>query len=62
MWSLNLARMHVAGNTDQAKADLGRLAMIKAECEAAQAKRKAEAEGVSTHFLGFMPILILFCS
>ncbi|KAF8873756.1 hypothetical protein CPB85DRAFT_1444548 [Mucidula mucida] len=36
--------MHVAGNTDQAKADLGRLAMFKAKCEAAQAKRKAEAE------------------
>ncbi|KAF8990127.1 hypothetical protein BDZ89DRAFT_1173688 [Hymenopellis radicata] len=37
-------KMHVAGKTDQAKADLGRLAKIRAEREAAQAKRKAEAE------------------
>ncbi|KAJ6630071.1 casein kinase substrate phosphoprotein PP28-domain-containing protein [Mycena sp. CBHHK59/15] len=37
-------KLHLAGKTDQAKADLGRLAKIRAEREAAQAKRKAEAE------------------
>ncbi|KAJ7271012.1 casein kinase substrate phosphoprotein PP28-domain-containing protein [Mycena rebaudengoi] len=37
-------KLHVAGKTDQAKADLGRLAKIRAEREAAQAKRQAEAE------------------
>lgn len=41
-WPLQL---HLAGKTDQAKADLGRLAAIRAEREAAQARRKAEAEG-----------------
>jgi hypothetical protein len=35
----------VQGKTDQAKADLSRLAKIRAEREAAQAKRKAEADG-----------------
>lgn len=38
-------QLHVAGKTDEAKADLGRLAKIRAEREAAQAKRKAEADG-----------------
>jgi hypothetical protein len=38
-------KLHVQGKTDQAKADLGRLAKIRAEREEAQAKRKAEAEG-----------------
>jgi hypothetical protein len=33
------------GKTQEAKLDLARLAKIKAEREAAQAKRKAEAEG-----------------
>ncbi|KAJ6463494.1 casein kinase substrate phosphoprotein PP28-domain-containing protein [Mycena sanguinolenta] len=37
-------KLHLAGKTDQAKADLGRLAKIRAEREAAAAKRKAEAE------------------
>ncbi|KAJ7607376.1 casein kinase substrate phosphoprotein PP28-domain-containing protein [Roridomyces roridus] len=37
-------KLHLAGKTDQAKADLGRLAKIRAEREAAQAKRKAEAD------------------
>ncbi|KAJ7590467.1 casein kinase substrate phosphoprotein PP28-domain-containing protein [Mycena floridula] len=37
-------KLHVAGKTDEAKADLGRLAKIRAEREAAQAKRKAEAD------------------
>jgi len=35
----------VQGKTDEAKADLSRLAKVRAEREAAQAKRKAEAEG-----------------
>jgi hypothetical protein len=38
-------KLHVQGKTDQAKADLGRLAKIRAEREEAQAKRKAETEG-----------------
>jgi Casein kinase substrate phosphoprotein PP28 len=38
-------QLHVQGKTDEAKADLSRLAKIRAEREAAQAKRKAEAEG-----------------
>lgn len=37
-------KLHVQGKTDQAKTDLARLAKIRAEREAAQAKRKAEAE------------------
>ncbi|KAJ7938422.1 casein kinase substrate phosphoprotein PP28-domain-containing protein [Mycena leptocephala] len=37
-------KLHLAGKTDQAKADLGRLAKIRAEREAALAKRKAETE------------------
>ncbi|KAH9018568.1 casein kinase substrate phosphoprotein PP28-domain-containing protein [Lactarius pseudohatsudake] len=37
-------KLHVEGKTDQAKADLSRLARIRAEREAAAAKRKAEAE------------------
>jgi len=35
----------VQGKTQEAKTDLARLAKIRAEREAAQAKRKAEAEG-----------------
>ncbi|KAJ7080000.1 casein kinase substrate phosphoprotein PP28-domain-containing protein [Mycena belliarum] len=37
-------KLHVAGKTDEAKADLGRLAKIRAEREAAAAKRVAENE------------------
>ncbi|KAH9177941.1 casein kinase substrate phosphoprotein PP28-domain-containing protein [Lactarius sanguifluus] len=37
-------KLHLEGKTDQAKADLSRLARIRAEREAAAAKRKAEAE------------------
>jgi len=37
-------KLHVQGKTDQAKADLSRLAKIRADREAAAAKRKAEAE------------------
>ncbi|KAF8192727.1 casein kinase substrate phosphoprotein PP28-domain-containing protein [Mycena galopus ATCC 62051] len=40
-------KLHLEGKTDQAKADLGRLAKIRAEREAAAAKRKAETEGSS---------------
>ncbi|KAI0632914.1 casein kinase substrate phosphoprotein PP28-domain-containing protein [Trametes polyzona] len=40
-------KLHAQGKTDQAKADLARLAKIRAEREAAQAKRKAEAEGTT---------------
>ncbi|KAG9217871.1 hypothetical protein CCMSSC00406_0005241 [Pleurotus cornucopiae] len=37
-------KLHVQGKTDQAKSDLARLAKIKAEREAAQARRKAETD------------------
>ncbi|KIJ57770.1 hypothetical protein HYDPIDRAFT_190985 [Hydnomerulius pinastri MD-312] len=37
-------QLHVAGKTEEAKSDLARLQKIRAEREAAQAKRKAEAE------------------
>ncbi|KAF8225349.1 hypothetical protein L208DRAFT_1306667, partial [Tricholoma matsutake] len=39
-------KLHVQGKTQEAKADLSRLAKIRAERDAAQAKRKAEAEGL----------------
>jgi hypothetical protein len=38
-------QLHVQGKTLEAKSDLSRLAKIRAERDAAQAKRKAEAEG-----------------
>lgn len=41
-----ITKLHVAGKTDEAKSDLARLKKIKEEREAAQAKRKAEAEGL----------------
>jgi hypothetical protein len=44
-------KLHLQGKTDQAKADLGRLAKIRAEREEAQAKRKAEAEGMYSYIL-----------
>ncbi|KAF8871396.1 hypothetical protein CPB85DRAFT_1238727, partial [Mucidula mucida] len=48
------SQMHVAGKTDQAKADLGRLTKIKAERETVQAmKRKV------CHFLVVKPTLTL---
>ena len=43
--SILLPQLHAQGKTDEAKADLARLAKIRAERDAAQAKRKAEAEG-----------------
>jgi len=41
-------KLHAQGKTDEAKADLARLAKIRAEREAAQARRKAEAEAKAT--------------
>ena len=38
-------QLHLAGKTEEARSDLARLKIIKEEREAAQAKRKAEAEG-----------------
>ena len=38
-------KLHAAGKTVEAQADLARLAKIRAEREAAQARRKAEADG-----------------
>ena len=54
------SQLHAQGKTDQAKSDLARLAKIRAEREAAQAKRKAEAEGtfIDTSIACF-PMLIL---
>lgn len=46
-----LSQLHAAGKTDEAKNDMARLAKIRAEREAAQAKRKAEAEGASFSLL-----------
>ena len=46
VWIDMHVQLHAAGKTDEAKADLARLAKIRAEREAAQAKRKAEAEGM----------------
>lgn len=40
----NYMKLHVQGKTEQAQKDLARLAKIRAEREAAQAKRKAEAD------------------
>lgn len=37
-------KMHLAGKTDEAKADLSRLAEIRKQREAAAAQRKAEQE------------------
>lgn len=42
-------QLHVQGKTQEAKADLSRLAKIRAERDAAQAKRKAEADGLYSH-------------
>ena len=42
-----VSQLHEQGKTDQAKSDLARLAKIRAEREAAQARRKAEADGTS---------------
>lgn len=44
--NLEFLKLHAAGKTDQAKLDLARLAKIRKEREEAQAKRKAEAEGL----------------
>ncbi|KAG8215171.1 hypothetical protein J3R82DRAFT_8682, partial [Butyriboletus roseoflavus] len=41
-------KLHVAGKTDEAKSDLARLKRIREEREAAQAKRKAEADAKTT--------------
>jgi len=51
--------LHVQGKTDQAKADLSRLAKIRAEREKAQAKRKAEAEGMYCVFMASFPSFLL---
>lgn len=48
-----LLKLHLQGKTDQAKADLSRLAQIRKEREEAQAKRKAEAEGMLLLYILF---------
>ncbi len=43
---MTIEKLHTQGETEEAKTDLQRLAKIRAEREAAQAKRKAETEGL----------------
>jgi hypothetical protein len=40
-------QLHLEGKTDQAKADLARLASVRKEREEAAAKRKAEQDGTN---------------
>jgi len=54
-------KLHVQGKTDEAKADLDRLKKIRAEREAAQAKRKAEAEGLYCSSPCLSSFLLSFC-
>jgi len=43
---IGTVQLHIQGKTEQAQKDLARLTKIRAEREAALAKRKAEADGV----------------
>jgi hypothetical protein len=43
---MTIEKLHTQGKTEEAKIDLQRLAKIRAERETAQAKRKAEVEGL----------------
>ena len=45
-------KLHAQGKTQEAKADLARLAKIREEREAAQARRKAETEGKHSAYVG----------
>jgi len=45
MVHLTRVQLHLAGKTEEARSDLARLKITKEEREAAQAKRKADAEG-----------------
>lgn len=49
LWLMRFLQLHLQGKTDKAKADLQRLAKIRAEREAAAAKRQAESEGLSSN-------------
>lgn len=44
-------KLHLAGKTDQAKADLARLAIIRREREEAAKKKEAEKKGNSVNKL-----------
>ena len=57
-----IVQLHLAGKTDEAKSDLARLQKIKAEREAALAKRMAEAEGLYLPCLNIDSALIASCS
>lgn len=51
-------KMHLEGKTDQAKADLARLAKIRKDREEAQMKRKAEADGMFHFYYGIVTLLL----
>ena len=57
---MTIEKLHTQGKTEEAKTDLQRLAKIRAERETAQAKRKAEIEGLCVSqamvFLFWRPI------
>lgn len=55
-------KLHEQGKTDQAKADMSRLAKIRAEREAAAAKRKAETEGMSCFLTLCHPLFFIVAS
>lgn len=61
MQSYQIIQLHRAGKTDEAKSDLARLKRIKEEREAAQAKRKAEAEGLYLRPPILLPKLTQHC-
>lgn len=54
-------KLHQEGKTEQAKADLERLAIIKKQREEAALRRKAEQEGIINwfllHYLAFLAFL-----
>lgn len=51
LFIIYFVQLHVQGKTDEAKSDLERLARVRAEREAAQAKRKALLDGKHTLLL-----------
>lgn len=46
-------KLHYAGKTDEAKADLARLAIIRREREEAARKKEAEKKGNSEKYIDF---------
>lgn len=55
----NYQRLHVAGQTEEAQADLARLALVRKQREEATKKREEEKKGfVSWQFLGYTQQMI----